>query len=221
MKRSEKLRQSSGSGIIVSDLESLPFLSLYTDGDRIDLLLVWSGVKPATSITLGRLWSIDQKKEDLTEKEIEKARRVFKNAGLAFVEGRKVRRSIRNEKGFVSYQYVAKKFFVAKNIILAKRLMKAENTDDDKTIGQLAGFPKTAVKAYLKSKKISNVLTIKRSELPAAVKNRNYLAFATFYFSKNHWQEELKTPKKWAETIKNLDPQLYEKTVRNYKEIVE
>ncbi|OHB21758.1 MAG: hypothetical protein A2939_05315 [Parcubacteria group bacterium RIFCSPLOWO2_01_FULL_48_18] len=41
---------------VIQSLESLPFRKLYSLGDRIDLLLVYGGLKPATDITIGKDW---------------------------------------------------------------------------------------------------------------------------------------------------------------------
>ena len=51
------------------------------------------------------------------------------------------------------------------------------------------------------------------------IKNQDFMAFATFGFSKENWQGELEIPKRWAAAIKRLDPKLYEEAVKSYKEI--
>jgi hypothetical protein len=43
------------------------------------------------------------------------------------------------------------------------------------------------------------------------------VAFASFVFSKAHWQEELAQVKIWANAIKKMSPSLYHEAVGAYR----
>ncbi|KKU91190.1 MAG: hypothetical protein UY23_C0003G0028 [Candidatus Jorgensenbacteria bacterium GW2011_GWA1_48_11] len=215
----KKIQWSKSELTIVKALGSLLFLPIYSLGSKIDLLLVWDGLKPATDIIIGKQWAVGQKGEDLSEGEIENVRRVLKDAGLAFVETPKHEHVITGTRKSILYKYIDKEFFVARNITFAKELKRAAEPLNDELFGRLSGFPESAIKAYLKSRKKPNLIIVEKSSLPPEIKNQDFMAFATFGFSKENWQGELEIPKRWAAAIKRLDPKLYEEAVKSYKEI--
>jgi len=45
--------------------------------------------------------------------------------------------------------------------------------------------------------------------LPEEISSAEYMAFDTFVLSPDHWQEEIETVKKWAETVRKLSPVIY------------
>ena len=61
---------------------------------------------------------------------------------------------------------------------------------------------------------------IQRWKLPKEIAEQDYIAFLKFVLSKENWQEELETVKKWAEAIKTTDPDLYKREVENYKRVL-
>ena len=77
----------------------------------------------------------------------------------------------------------------------------------DKVHGTLSGFPNSAIQAYLQQK------LMPFSEQQTHTKGLEYDHFCQFRFSMDNWQEELKTPERWAQEVKRLSPRLYTKFI--------
>ncbi len=88
-----------------------------------------------------------------------------------------------------------------------QKLSKERYPLADKVHGNLSGFPKSAVRAYLQQD------LMPFNEQQAHTKDLEYDHFCQFRFSKDHWQEELKTAERWAQEVKILSPQLYTKFI--------
>ncbi|MFA5084245.1 MAG: hypothetical protein WC475_02595 [Candidatus Paceibacterota bacterium] len=208
----------------VKSLESLLFRKMHSLGDRIDLLLVYSGLKPATDITVGNEWEEGQQPIVLNEEDIKSALKILEANGLIAL-------NLPKEKGViegidegeinpsVKYRYEQSEIFVAKDKVTAETLKTAKFKKDDETYGRLSGFPESAIKAYSEADKNPAAL-IEDSDLPEEIRNQDFMAFATFKLSRKNWREELETAKKWATVIKKTDPALYEEAVKIYKEII-
>lgn len=75
--------------------------------------------------------------------------------------------------------------------------------------GELYGFPTTAVEAYVNDKQS----VFSRRTLPLDVRDQDYVFLAQFALSRDHWREELETPKKWAEALAKNVPVLWQEFV--------
>jgi hypothetical protein len=83
----------------------------------------------------------------------------------------------------------------------------------------MSGFPDSAIRAYrrwLYGDRKGNDLIIDQRELPEEIQEQNFIAFAQYRLSRENWQEELKTAKRWAEEIERIDPALYERMAADY-----
>lgn len=74
--------------------------------------------------------------------------------------------------------------------------------DDDALYGRLAGFPDTAIKAYLSGNSLRN------KDLPANVRITPAAAFAVFKFSPDHLEQELTLAAEWAAEVEQNAPKL-------------
>ncbi len=207
---------------IIKTLESLPFRKMYSLGDKIDLLLMWSGLKPATDITIGKDWEEGQQSLSLSEEEIYSAKKKLSENGFIFVDLPKEIGAIEGideseTEPSVKYRYEQKHFFVARDETTAEALKNAYEKEDE-IYGRLSGFPESAIKAYLEAEKNPTSL-IEIKDLPEEIRTQDFMAFATFKLSRKNWREELEVVKKWADTIKKINPALYEEAVKTYKEI--
>lgn len=81
--------------------------------------------------------------------------------------------------------------------------------------GELYGFPRTAVEAYARDKQS----VFSRRTLPLEVQNQDYVFLAQFALSRDHWKEELETPKKWAEALAKHVPYLWQEFVAEQRDL--
>lgn len=95
---------------------------------------------------------------------------------------------------------------------------KEENYETTKRLGEILGYPETAIEAWNTTDRSSTLLKtkIENPELYA----RDEMAFAKFRLSKEHWVKEFETIKNWANEIKHIDPNLYERIVENRRRIL-
>lgn len=184
-------------------LEELPI----GDSSRIDLALAIEGLKRATDIQIP--YADDESAESIQVK-IQEAEEFFKENELQFVANQ--RKDIQDLNW--------KEYIVGKNKEDVLAFQQAWNLPETLVvkdrIGTLSGFPQTSVDAYTDK----NAL-IAEAEIPEIIRNQEYMAFCSFKFSKANWQDEIETVKKWAEAIKNRHPKIYERRVKEYKELGE
>jgi hypothetical protein len=219
---------------IVESIEQLPM----SDYSKQDLLLTWRGEKLATDIriTLGT-WHVGETKPKITEEDkkrtIEQAESVLHSMGVFWVDGESDERDpyVDNTDDGKSVEIpgsITKVIYVSPIKENAEKLEKLWSEKDEvknaRDIGAMYGFSPSAVESYGQffeqgyHKGFKNrEMTIEKEELPKEIQDQDFMAFAQFRLSKNNWQEELLTAKKWAEVIKTTDPDLYRRIVEFYK----
>lgn len=216
---------------LTKEIEQLPLFNV----DKMNLLLVWRGLKPATDINfIFKEWKPGYPEPLLSpgrkKIHIEKLLQLLGKIGLSAV----AEKEIHSEPEFIVENNIngeingteSQRIFISKNIETAEELSKnwvSEENEVKEDLGQLFGFPQTAIEAYTKYQesgfKDENEFVIKKNELPKDIRNKDYVAFARFKLSKENWQEELETVKKWATEIQKLSPSLYAEIVRDYRQI--
>ena len=107
---------------------------------------------------------------------------------------------------------------------LAQLLSKKEQTYEiSQELGTLFGFPPTAIEAYASSgedkSKAESLMYF--FDLPLDVQKEDAVAFIWFRLSKEHWQEEMETVRRWAEAVKRRAPALYMRCVEEYRHDLE
>ena len=154
-------------------------------------------------------------------KEVEKS---FKEMNLLFSpKERMVRTKIPpdGKEGYLSY----KRYKLSKNKKALDYFCNIKDVDlsddtirgkENRDLGKFYGFPDSAIEAFMKGPNA----VIQRWKLPKEIAEQDYIAFLKFVLSKENWQEELETVKKWAEAIKTTDPDLYKREVENYKRVL-
>lgn len=186
--------------------------------DRINLVLVGAGVKPAALVICrGKTYSKANNTYIITKKQRERLMREVREFDIPFVSGKKrlakappvsdkliahikkiglqtdegkIRKLLRNIKNTEIIR-----FYFGKDIELAEKL---KNTDSNYKAGILLGYPKTAVKNFVGGGSKSDI------QIPKELR-----PFSYFTLSKKHAQEELKILRLWHDTIKKLSPRLY------------
>lgn len=173
------------------------------DSERLNLVMAWQGLVPTANFI------ISATNPPRTEKEQNelclKVEKLFTDLGLKFKEktdypGR--------EGGRRFYQ-------VAKSEEILNEFIGIDFSDrkNSERIGLMFGVPQTAAAAYAKGTKF----LIRDEDMPAKIRAEEYMTFSKFWFSREHWQEELETVKKWAREIKRINPALYERLVAYHK----
>jgi len=231
--RQESLSESERKA--VESIERLPM----SDTDKLDVLLTWCGEKLATDTRIiFEKWHKGENPPEISDDEKQKiiadAKSALSAMGLFSVGSKDIEREpyVENEGSDHPVNFLGGKgmeFYVSPSKETAEKLQKLWDGNDEvkdaREMGEIYGFPPTAVEAYGQffeqgfHKGFQNrEMTIEQEELPKEIQDQDYMAFAQFRLSKNNWREELKTAERWAKKVKELDPALYEKTVNYYKQ---
>jgi hypothetical protein len=210
------------------DIEQIENLDFLGTQDRMILILTYLGEKPVTKIELSYIEQYPY--TDLNEIILkrEKLERLLKKLGLKF---KIIKRIIVNENGFEEITF---EFLISRDKKKIEELEKAINENDSRKMGELYGYPKTAVDAYVKSMRIlKEKRKNKRDILLESIFDRKkwfdslseeersklieegVLNFLTFTFSKKHWREELDVVRKWQSIIKEKSPRLYQEIIES------
>lgn len=203
----------------VEALEELPLLR----DDRMNLVLTYYGEKPCTTIEIDYF-----AKKPLAETgEAEEKRAQLEEALLASgLEFSVIETEEIDENGF---DYKEFKFLIGKDKNVIAELQKAIEEGDTETEGRLYGFPDTAVEAFVRGHRedrFGEVMLDEKKwwkELSEEEKEKlleeGVLNFKNFKLSKEHYQEELETLRKWQGLIKEKAPGLYQELMQRKPEL--
>ncbi|HLC71233.1 MAG TPA: hypothetical protein VJI32_04445 [Candidatus Nanoarchaeia archaeon] len=206
---------------VVESVETLPV----PDNVKVDFLLICSGLKRATEVEIGKQWSPNEPPQTLSEEEIVQHRKTLGEINLQTSELVRERREAREvtegkEAPYVEYGQDIARFYIARERSTAEKLKKAGQENDDRTYGELSGFPATAIEAYVVNERLPEgapSLIMSREELPDEIRKQDFMAFAEFMFSREHWKDEIEIARRWSEEIKRVDPDLYARMVESYQ----
>lgn len=211
-------------------IEELPI----DDGAKIDILLVFKGLKRCAADLLVSLMEGDENEVQISQEEAARRLSNFESSiqrlGLFAAPGERV------EHDGYAFQIYTVGSSLDETVELNQLWedAKSDNISSEEKLalerrkGELLGFPKTAVEAFENSialdKKMSpetrilvSELQISTEELPESVRSEDYMAFLGFIPSRGHWREELKTVQGWAQTVKETDPLLYDRVVARFR----
>lgn len=207
-------------------IEKLEELSFPIE-DKIELLLTWKELKKADDISIEtKSWKEDEQPKHIDSKYVEQLENVIKDMNLFYtispkqiVDSEYFYKTKDGQEKLEKIEEVV--FYIAKRKENLDLLMKAIETEDDKLLGQLYGFPDSAVNAYLKGE--GQTLDTNLSSEIEKQGNISFdkFAFARFNLSKNNWQEELGTSEKWANEVKKTSPKLYNEYIEFMKGVLE
>ncbi len=191
--------------IFSEDLENIHM----SDEDKVVFILACKNFKPATEV------SIEVRENNITDLEdITKFKIMSDKLNLHYVElSQEYKKASPDHVNIKSTVFavgkrkedVEKLLFVIEKVIQDPPIHKY-----NKEFGQIYGFPQTAVEAFDELDKMF-------FDIPEDIKNKDYMAFCWFALSKEHWQQEIKVAQKWAQTVKDLSPNLYNRIVIKYK----
>lgn len=190
-------------------LENFEHLS---DGGKIDIIAVYKGLKPASIIGMHR----GDSPEYIFENKVTEFQDTLHKLAIKFII---TAADPKNEHI---------EFLIGKNDENLKELSNAyystfERTAEDyspesfqkfqrtreQRIGYALGYPHTAVDAFVDPDQGS----IEEDELPEEIQKSDELKFVNFILSRDHWQEELEYARQKAELVKEIAPEIYNRTV--------
>ena len=177
-------------------------LNVY-DSERLNLLMVWRGIVPTANFI------ITTQNPPLSEEEqdtlYQKAEALFADLDLKFKE----------KTDYPGHEHGKRFYQVAQTEEILNEFIHIDFSDrkNSERIGLMFGIPLTAAHAYAQGPQF----LIRDEDIPLKIRSQDYMAFSKFWFSREHWQDELATVKNWAEQIRNIDPKLYERLVDYHK----
>lgn len=181
----------------IKEIEGFDFLD---DQSKVDIILTLRKKKPSSKIELFFKPGYESYTKEDFKNNLDKIEGVFKNTSLPYDL------EISKENDF----HVAV-FYVGQDNEHLNKIRKAFSEKDeakrDLIIGKELGYPASATEGY-RSKKIK-----KNDSLPEEVKNSEHINFLNFRLSEDHWEDELKTIKERADTLREISPSLYQKVV--------
>jgi hypothetical protein len=231
----EKEKNGIGSLDLLSErdheiVESIESLSSIDDTSKLDLILTWCGEKLATELLVAlKTCKEGEHSQEVSETEkqeiLEKAEATISSMGLSYIESDDLESELTEISG-----YKWRKLYVAslkENAEKLKQLWDEKNeAKNAQDFGKMFGFPPSAIEVFIRfykeefnKKEYKDwEITIEEKDLPKEIQEQDFMAFALFRLSRNNWQEELKTAKRWADKVKNIDSELYKRIIEHYKE---
>ncbi len=186
---------------------------------KIEVLLVWKGEKMATEIQIDSAsWKEGEEPESVDPKKIKKIEELAKDLELFYNSSPE--KTVHSEyyhkdsEGKERPKNKSQKvFYLAKTEKALYSLMEAIEEDNDDLLGQLYGYPDSAISGY-KKEEIKEII-----DLPSEIQNKPEIAFTRFKLSKDNWQEELQTGKKWSDTVKRVSPRMHKEFISYMRNI--
>ncbi|HET8884281.1 MAG TPA: hypothetical protein VFM68_02320 [Candidatus Saccharimonadales bacterium] len=183
----------------IATLEATP-LAVH---DKVNILATLAGVKPACSATLSTSsWHDHEAPLTVPSDDIEQVRHALSLASLASTVWH-YRQSRGSKK-----QYVVE-FFVAKQQQVVDQLVSAVHAGDDRKLGHLFGFPKTAVEAYI----TGTVIPIRERARSTADVSEEHMLFLQHMISQANAEDEVRYLPNYAAHVYALSPTIYNEYV--------
>lgn len=179
-------------------------------GDKVNLLLVGAGMKPASNFEL-----LVRSGENvfLGKGDLEKIKSIMNESGLVF-EVHEIENDIESKMQILfgrSREELERLAEIVKNLPNPKQVESGEYSKDQMREIYLAqgaayGYPQSAIEAFV-GKGGGERLNV--GDLPAEIRESDAFIFSVFALSKDNWQEEIKQGKAWADYIKSVSPGIY------------
>lgn len=180
--------------------------------DKAELFLLLKDFKKVAQITIGdtNIDSVDTRNDPLSKEALDVAcidtETQLRKLGLF---------SLRNYDNDGINEQQAAELIVAKDPVLLPLFQKRytamqqpeHDLEEDRYLGEMSGFPKTAIDAFLKGEEA--LIEDTDPEFSKATEVSDALAFVHFRLSKEHWREELVAVKKMTDEIKEGFPEVY------------
>lgn len=182
-------------------------------GKKLDLALLCLERKKAAYVGSHTILETETKKEEILEKftkELEDVQETLDELGLPYQTTRVPKIEDEAIIGF--------SVSVGRNKEDLSKFIEAEKQGNDKEMGLLLGYPKTAVEVYNTDKAL-NFETFFQQELSKEeqeeLREEGVLKFLGFQPSREHWREELEQARYDQALIKEKAPRLYEEIMES------
>jgi hypothetical protein len=216
LQQSNETREKEISPEIVQEVENSRYgLSIENPHpfsvDKINILLVASGLKPASDVrfSIREENGVTGNKFELSEKEIEENLSLLKKLGIYFIQPKRKVEESRWRKGAKKEVTESEEIeiLIGHTQEELDLLVKAWGTGDHRALGRALGFAPTAIEAFAKGDKLDE------SIMPREIQTSEAMNFNPGRLSADHWQEELEYYQKWAEYIRRVSPNLYDQMI--------
>lgn len=169
---------------------------------KVEYLLTAAGVKPASWLSIQTPDHMDTPKNQtppvMPDELVQEHLKVARDAGLSVVVGETGTMGRRGDKHATTVDLL-----VGSSPENVKRLQEAAGRHDEHAAGLALGYPETAVDAYTR-RRGEAIYGHQLTGTTPAVKS-----YASFVFSRDNLQEELKTPALWEATVRQTSPKIY------------
>lgn len=183
--------------------------------DKINLLLVAAGLKPASDIRfiIKEEDGMTGKEFKLNQSDIDKTLDLIRRTGLFFTTEKRTE-EIKWKKGAKKKvtQNEELEILIGHTQEDLDALVTTWRGNDDKALGTALGFPETAVEAFEDRKKWADDNEIVKELSQEEIE---LMKFKLFRLSADNWREELSKIKPRADFIKRVSPKLYDKLMQS------
>lgn len=166
--------------------------------DRIEVLLLYGEVKSATILFAEDRSNYDPERKlfTLDYSIAEAISRYMKKINLASDIGAKKQVPHEDEEDIMVEVIPV---YVGKNRDIVSRVRRAYELYDEEELGICFGYPQTAVDAFMG----------RRNQFPGDIEDNTLLGyFAQFLLSRDFFQDELETSRKWLSIVEKLSPRM-------------
>jgi len=217
--KEQEPRDSDSSRIEKNQSEQLIEKLPISEQQKIDIALLEMGFKDLVDIPLG--YDLDEVKAPERQRQICVLLEGVSSLGL-------VHSPVENEDLDL---FVAKSKDKLAKAYAFRVLGEKDSADRDRLYGELFGFPETAIRNYTEAMallrkpdqsadEIVEILKdrfIEVGELPAEIKEQDFLKFLSFRLSRKNWEQELGIVQEWAAALRNFYPALYREVLESKK----
>ncbi len=183
----------------IASLEDIDMLAI----DKAWILLVFAGLKPTALLTLeSGIWADGEAEKQIDEKTWFNLQLILDQLAVKY----STHTSIMGGQKHMQIMNI----FVSKKTRLIEEVASAHEHGNDRLLGELFGFPPTAVQAFLDDD------CLDPSALPQSTTDVDFEAmkFLNHRLSKRNWREEVSYLPKYAEQVKQLSPAVYSQCVK-------
>jgi len=178
--------------------------------NKIDLMLLILNRKYATYLGNHDIAESEEHKEKLIKEfteELNNITTLLNDIGLPY----EITAKVEDDNEIIGFSLM-----VAKERDNLDKIVEADKNEDDKTVGLLLGYPKTAVETY----NTPDALDV-GTELPeeyTELRKEGMLPFLGFAPSKSHWKEELEWARNNKKIIEESSPSTLNEAIEEYEE---
>lgn len=186
--------------------------SVFSLEDKINILLVRAGLKPASFISIDvKVWNNDKVERSVPKESAEESSQMIERSGMAFIRYQKPEFTYEYEKPdgtLAPYNHEFVSFLIGKDEESVDSLARALNSGDDELKGKAYGFPQTAVDAWLGRR-----AELDRAQVAPEISESPAYLFTPGKLSADNWQEEIKEGQRRADFIERVSPRLYKEFI--------